>query len=311
MNFCKRLTIAGLPFAVLFAGQAAHAQAARPDDVISTDSDRAIVVTGKQDPKPEVGAARAQARSITDAANIFDEPLALYQKKVCPGVTGLPQDLAELVVARIRYNVERAGLKVARNGNCSANLVVSFVLNGQKALSKYAHKTTGLLAKVPVHERKKLLRDPGPVHAWTITALRTRDGMAVQQDPHDHFYVVRSQSANSLFLLVSRREIEISVVVIDIPAIDGMSAVQIADYATMRGLAKTLPVSGDSTYSTILSLFDPDAPHPAELTTFDLAYLRTIYSNAPNLIAAAKLGGVKYEMRKQIEDADTDDQSDN
>lgn len=55
---------------------------------------------------------------------------------------------------------------------------------------------------------------------------------------------------------------------------------------------------GASTYSTILSLFDPDGGHPAELTDFDLGYPRSIYSNSPNLAAAAKLGGVKYQMRR-------------
>jgi len=129
-------------------------------------------------------------------------------------------------------------------------------------------------------------------------------------DPVQRYEIVHEQSANSLFLLPTRTDIQLSVIVVDIPAIDGMSAKQLADYATMRGLAKTKPVTGDSAYSTILSLFDPDGGHPAELTDFDLGYLRSIYSNSPNLAAAAKISGVKFQMRK-LQEAGAGEESDN
>lgn len=281
-----------------------------PTDIISTH-DGDIVVTAKPDPEPKARAARAQARAITDASAIFGEPLPLFQQKVCPGVTGLPVDLAQYVANRIRFNAERTGLELAKAGECRPNLLVAFVFNGQRTLAKYAGKGDTILADIPPYERRKLLNKPGPVHAFIIAQDRSRDGMRPQEDPNNQYELIHEQSANSLFLLPTRSEIQMAVVLIDIPAIDGMSAKQLADYATMRGLARTKAVQSGSTYSTILSLFDPDAGHPAELTTFDLAYLRTIYSNAPNLIAAAKLGGVKHEMRKQIEAAAADDQSDN
>ena len=135
--------------------------------------------------------------------------------------------------------------------------------------------------------------------------------MRAKWDPSSRYKILETQGANSLFLLKTRSDIQKSVVLIDIPAIDGLSAKQIADYATMRGLAKTRPVAGAATYGTILNLFAPDAGHPAGLTTFDIAYLKTLYSNAPNIVAAAKLGGLKYQMRKQLAATDADQAGDN
>lgn len=295
----KGLCLAATAAVALTVGQPANAQASATDALVTT-SDDAIVVTGKRDPAPKPSAVHEQARKITKEPEKFYTALPLFQKKVCPGVSGLPLDLAEYVADRIRYNAERAGLELAEAGECRANLIVAFVLDGRKALNDYDRKGHSLLTQLPNFDRQQLLKSAEPVHAFVLSQHVTRDGVPVKHDPNQGYEVLNTQSSNSLFLLNSRTDIYGAVVVIDIPAIDGLSAKQIADYATMRGLADTKPVSGETTYGTILNLFDPDSGHPAELTTFDLAYLRALYHNEPNLPAIAKLGGIDGEMRKQL-----------
>jgi hypothetical protein len=306
MNHWKGLGPAGLLAVALLAGRPAHAQAITADDVVST-RDGEIVVTARPDPAPEVSQAKSQARDITDASNIFDEPLPLFQDKVCPGVSGLPVDLAEYIADRIRFNAKRVGLRLAKAGECSPNLLVAFVLDGQKALVKYADKGNTILANVPVVARRQMIQDPGPVHAFVVAQDRTHTGGLPNFDPKQQYEVVKVEQEHSLFLLPTRSDIQMSIMLINIPAIDGMSAKQLADYATMRGLARTKPAAGDSTYSTILTLFDPDSGHPAELTNFDLGYLRSLYSNSPNIAGVAKLGGVKFQMRKLQDAAERSD----
>lgn len=307
----KSLQIVGMAGAMVLAGHSAAAQTTAADTVISTSND-AIVVTGKKDPAPKPAAVHEQARAITNSPELFQTALPLFQKKVCPGVSGLPVDLAEYVADRIRFNAERAGLELAKAGECRANLIVAFVLDGRKALNDYDKKGHSILIGMPNFDRKQMLKDPGPVHAFVLSRHVTRDGKPLKRDPNEGYEILETQSSNSLFLLNSRTDIDGSVVVIDIPAIDGLSAKQLADYATMRGLADTKPVTGDATtYRTILNLFDPDAGHPAELTTFDLAYLRALYHNEPNLAAVSKIGGIAGEMRKQLAAAATAQGSDN
>jgi len=77
--------------------------------------------------------------------------------------------------------------------------------------------------------------------------------------------------------------------------------VQLADYATMRGLAYTRPASGARPMTTILALFndrdivDPVDRQPAELTSFDLGYLRSVYFWRPDrsVPAVGRLLGVR------------------
>jgi hypothetical protein len=289
---------AGVALGALTLGSSVLAQEGPTDSFISTDNNREIVVSGQKDPEPEADEVREQARAITHTGHVFSEPLASFQKPVCAGVTGLPVDLATLVVDRIRYNADRVGLELGEPGKCTVNLLVSFVIDGRALLNDIGGKGGTLLAQIPKSERRALLRDEGPVHAFVVSAYRTRDGVLAKWDTDGTYAVVNTQSANSLILLPTRKDIEMSIVLIDIPAIDGLSAVQLADYATMRGLAKTKPVEGDATYGTILNLFDENGLHAPELTNFDVAYLTTLYERPPNIAAAAKLGTIGGEMKE-------------
>ena len=49
---------------------------------------------------------------------------------------------------------------------------------------------------------------------------------------------------------------------------------------------------------TILTLFDPEATPPAELTAFDRAYLGSLYRGQPNLPGLTKVLGVDIQLRR-------------
>jgi len=270
--------------------------------------DDEIVVTGKALPEPEE--VKKQAKSITKMDDFFTAPLAQLQEKVCPGVMGLPADIAGIIVDRIRWNAERVGLKPAKEGKCQPNILIAFVLNGQTEVKALANSRPWVFRDVPDPDVKEMLADAGPVHAWSSTQTKTRDGMPVAKsesmfDPP----VVQTTISDSRIFFATRLDIAQSVVVIDIKAINGMSVVQLADYATMRAFARTRPVGADSSASTILALFDKSAPAPRELTTFDLGYLSAIYASQGNLPASAKIGAIPKEIKKQLAKASSEDVS--
>src|SRR5690606_22681745 len=134
-------------------------------------------------------------------------------------------------------------------------------------------------------ERKELLAENGPVRVWTSTVTRTRDGMPIPKaEGLVNPPVVQMAMAHSKIYLTTREDITSVMVVFDLDKVQGKSLVQLADYATMRGLARTLPVEGDGQpMDTILALFDQAAPPPAEMTTFDRAYLGAVYDSIPNM----------------------------
>lgn len=269
-----------------------------------------IVITGKTDAPP--AEIRRQARDITPMmSSKYRTPLAMFQDKVCPGIVGMPAEMAEIMVDRIRFNAERVGIRTARIGDCQPNVFVIFVRNGHATIKQLAKDRGHLFRNISFYEYKALLADPGPVHVWNNTVVRSRQGDMLQGDNSADLTKVPvlnvAQSQSHIFL-AHRIDISNSIVLIDIPAIDGLSVVQLADYATMRAFARTKAVEGDLAATTILNLFDPneDAPRPYELTDFDLAYLRTIYEGVDSLNAASKLAAINRKLR-DVQRADAGD----
>jgi len=260
--------------------------------------DDAIVVTGKPEPKP--AEVEHQANLVSHTNVKYHTPLASFQESVCPGIVGMPVSLAELMVDRIRDNAQRVGIEPGPE-KCRPNIMVIFVRNGQAVIKELARKEPYVFRNLEYSDLQDLMRDSGPVHAWVNKIVKSRQGDSLQGDNSGDLTQVPvlnvGQSQSHIFL-AHRLDITNSVIIIDIPAIDGMSVVQIADYVSMRVFAETNPVSGDPAASTILTLFDKNSAHPRAMTDFDLAFLRTVYSGANGLTAATKLASINTKLRQ-------------
>ena len=265
-----------------------------------------IVVTATPDPEPDVARATRQARDISRARMVREIPLSRFQRPVCAGVIGLPEDLANQITARIYAVAHEAEVRIDETPGCTANLIVVFTVNGRDQVRAIASRAGSALANIPRAERLELLKEPGPVWAWSVTALRTRDGMNLRGRQEDgQVPLAWVQSGNSLFQLRTRLDIDVSVVAIDLAATEGLTLVQLADYAAMRGLVQTRPPEGAADYGTILTLFTSGARQPGHMTNFDLAFLKAAYSPVANLAAYTKLARVGKELEK-LEESEGD-----
>ena len=95
----------------------------------------------------------------------------------------------------------------------------------------------------------------------------------------------------------TRRDILASIVMIDTDLLEDLDGLALADYATMRMLARTRPVdNGEAAYGTILSLFDDPVNAPQAMTDFDRAYLASIYDSRANLPGHLALRDVDERM---------------
>jgi hypothetical protein len=247
--------------------------------------------------------------------DFYHDPLARFSEPICPGVLGLPVDAAGIVVDRIRYDAERVGAPVERTTNCKANIIVAFTRDGGADVRRLMKANGYLFAGLDMPEARELESEAGPARAWHVTALHNRHGqdesasfqsgpVTVVGDgggftPAVPMRTIMVPTSDSHLFLASRVDIMASVVIIDLAAINGLPVARIADYAAMRALARTRPVTGDTAPATILSLFDPMAPHPQEMTGFDLAYLRSLYEAGSNLPASAKLLNISRQIRKE------------
>jgi hypothetical protein len=230
--------------------------------------------------------------------------MARFQDKLCPGVMGLQADAASLMIDRLRDNAGQLGLGLTEDdGTCRPNFIVAFVEDGQQDLQQIADRNGWAFQDMDLHERRKLLAEEGPVRVWTITQMRTRDGIPVPRsvslfDPPQ----VNTWMAHSKIYLAIREDITRVVVLFDREGVKGKTLLQLADYATMRGLARTRPVDGEGhPMDTILALFDPSGSPPAKLTEFDQAYLAAVYDGIPNIPGVTKVLGVNRQLRRQAE----------
>ena len=148
-------------------------------------------------------------------------------------------------------------------------------------------------------ERRDLLTEQGPVHAWSYVATRTLDGMRVPIHRNlEQIPQFTTWSAHSKIYIATRQDIVSTVVLYNAKEVGGLTTKQLADYATMRSLAADYSVHPHGS-ATILKLFDNSAAQPDELTETDLAFLRSLYSGIPNLPADAKNKSMEQELRVQ------------
>lgn len=260
-----------------------------------------IVVTGQQQATPPTRSeVSRQAREITRPASHHDIPLARFQAHLCPGVMGLTLDHALLVVDRIRANAEALDMRMApADGSCRPNFIVAFVPEGQRQMELFVKNNGHMFRDMPPHERRELLAEGGPVRVWTLTETRSRDGFVVPRpDNPNSPPVMNGWMAHSKIYTATREDIATVMVVFDINQLVGKTLVQLADYATMRGLARTRPVDAEGQpMDTILALFDESAPPPMQMTDFDRAYLASVYDGIPNIPGITKLLGVNRQLR--------------
>jgi hypothetical protein len=264
------------------------------------DSDVIIVEGGR----PE-GVSRSeiqrQARSIAMEGDVYDQPLARFEDRLCPGIAGLAVEQASFMIDRIRDNAYDFGIRLQDDG-CDPNFIVMFTPDSEQAMREMMERQYWLFEFHDAGEKREML-EPGPARVWTWTEPRTRDGMPVPQTRNRvDVPVLSSWMAHSRIYTAVRHDITSVIVMFDTEAARGKSLIQLADYAVMRGLAQTRP-SDEASMDSILTLFDEEAP-PQRLTLFDRAYMRSLYDWIPNLPAITKITGVSRQLRILDEEAE-------
>jgi hypothetical protein len=264
---------------------------------LAQEAGQDIVVTGERPSHAEVS---RQARDVTDiGSDIRDRPLARVEDRLCPGVMGLKRYAAEMMIDRIRWNAERLNMWLADDADCRPNLIIAFVEDGKATMAELVDHQPWLFETLSRPEREALHAEQGPVREWTTAQDRTRDGMPIERrESLTNPPTVSMWMAHSKIYLTIRQDITQTVVLFDREGVRGKSIVQLADYATMRGFARTRPAEGDAALDTILALFDPGHAPAEQLTDFDQAYLRSLYKEIANLPAAMKLGDVSDELER-------------
>jgi hypothetical protein len=290
--------IVATAFALVWPG-APRAQPAAPEPAAET-----IVVTGdRRDPI---------AAFVEDVTVETGDQIAKFATPICPVSLGLPPGHGEVIEARMRQIGQYLGLGAAAAG-CRPNVVVIVAAEGGDFVRQLRRERPDIFAALALRELRGIMRLTGPVRAWQVVEPHGADGRPMRRisfieggggPPRPvagHGYELTGVTA-SRTSLPTRQDLSLSFIVLDLAAIEGLSLLQIADYAAMRALART-EGAGLPARRSILTLFgdrDAGAPPAAELTNWDEAYLRALYRTSNVVTAHQQRSSMSQAMRREL-----------
>jgi hypothetical protein len=253
-----------------------------------------IIVTAR---KPiDAPVARRFVRNITA---LTQDQIARFDAPVCPIAIGFEPEIEKQLVARMRRVAKAVGAELAPE-HCAGNVALVTTDDGGALVKALRSTHPNLLEGLEPRQIDRMIKSQGPVRSWSATAVVNEDGQRMSPPTSGDFMdpptlVVKTAS----FVNPSSQQIiDCSTVVIDAKAVIGRSAIQLADYAMMRALARTRPVTGDSDVGTILSLFDPDSASALSVTDADVAYLKALYAMPGNRTATYQMARIAGQLKQ-------------
>jgi hypothetical protein len=276
------------PISIFLVG-VLFAPAAQSQEKAASD----IIVTAR---KPiDAPVARRFVRNITA---LTQDQIARFDAPVCPIAIGFEPEIEKQLVARMRRVAKAVGAELAPD-HCAGNVALVTTDDGGALVKALRATHPNLLEGLEPRQIDRMIKSQEPVRSWSATAVVNEDGQRVSLPRSGDFMdpptlVVKTAS----FVNPSSKQIiDSATVVIDSKAVIGRSAIQLADYAMMRALARTRPVAGDSDVGTILSLFDPDSASALSVTDADVAYLKALYAMPGNRTATYQMARIAEQLK--------------
>ena len=190
------------------------------------DPDTEILVQGIRERDQEI-ASFVKALTFTPVQGTISR----FEWEVCPAVLGLTPELNARIANRMRAVASAANIPLAQ-ANCTPNALVLLTRDKPRLLKQLEREAPGIYPDWSVARMRQAIADPSPVAAWQLNGLLSADG-----SPYSYNYagyaIHRSSRFPTRIVPGARRQLEVSVVVIDKSALVGLSPTQLADYAAM------------------------------------------------------------------------------
>ncbi len=278
--------------AMFFASSTA-AQEREPADPPSE-----IVVTGALDRKEQV---EDFVGALTPAVG---GSIPFFIDAACPKVTGLNSTQKAVVVARMRVIAQTAGMNVA-GANCVPNVFVIVTPDKRAFVELLAKKQPDSFGSMSPTEIRRLARTPGPAVAWQLEGPVSASGIPLRFDETVGAYVNPTSAPASRLNANGRRGFDAAALVVETGSLDGITLMQLADYAAMRLFAKIdpsrLPDRAPSTILTVLTT-PMGSSVPITLSHWDLGFLRGLYRVTPGLAPSSHRSQIAGRVMRELDD---------
>lgn len=273
------------------AQQQTPAQPPAAPSAAQPDQDEEIVVIGERELERAVNEF---VRTLDGPFYGGDDPLMrLEGGPICPIAVGLRPERNVAIADRMRRVARAAGMEAATSADCKTNVLVLFTRDKEAAVAALRRRYRNLFM-APDGQRVNVQSETGPAMAWHVDMMVDRDN-----NPVGYGATVSTAWGGSRLRAQVRRIILGAVVVIEMDALAGLTATQIADYAAMRAYTQVDAARVRTlTAPTILTALEAPmgSAQPVTLTSWDLSYLRALHD-----LPALQFGGSgRAAIRRQM-----------
>jgi hypothetical protein len=283
---------------LLFASALALSGGAAAQEAPAKGDDPTIVVTGNTDVESQV---RDFVGALTQAPPRGQ--LSRFEWAVCPGAIGVSATQKAAIAARMRLVAQAAGIRVG-SATCTPNVLLMVADDKKAFMELLERKYPYFFGDLSTAEVRRLERDPGPAVAWQVQGpARSADGVELHGENGSSFDVNRTIAVGSRITPPTRPQFQAAAVLVEKKALEGLTTTQLADYAAMRGFARTDPARlPPNSPTTILKILDAPmgSEVPVTLTEWDLSFLKALYAS-PNLYAASQRTDMRRRIQKDLQ----------
>lgn len=273
---------------------------AAQDHVPDKATDDTIVVTGKS--MLSADAIREGVDGIFPVGDPSD-PVARFIDPICLSFAGMSDKQQESFRTIIEFRGKNAGARFA-SGNCRTNALVVIVDNPEAFVADMRKKQPRLMPVSDYRRFEAAMKRDDPIFAWTAQEVRTALGRIAPESAAIPGMTLPMSVSAKLNTDARARRVGLeqsaalvnSIVIFDATQIEGLTLVQLSDYAAMRLLAPSRVTTDwrEDRPASILSLFSKHkVPAQDVMTSFDESYLLALYglplNASPTRLKAAVL----------------------
>jgi len=244
----------------------------------------AIVVEGRRLSQHEVSEA-VRAIGRPDDAGGFEFQFARWDGPLCVAVAGLPREGGEYLADHLGAIARDLGIG-SKGPGCKPNAFIIVTADPAALIQRARFSKPGLVSGLYPALLDRIVRSDDAVRAIASTDLTSGDGDAGTPSTYGesgHDVVTLPQWNASKLNAPTQTHLSRVTVIVDSRQLDGISYAQLSAYLAMVTFARLDVHSSKPDVDTILTLFPRGQAAPQDLTAFDQAYLRALYTVAPNM----------------------------
>ncbi len=269
------------------------------DQAVEVDE---VVVTASQ--------LNVLAQFLNEAADTTnDRQFARWNSKICPLALGLSERQNTYVQSRVTDLARQVGAEVAEQ-SCRPNVLILFSAQPEKMLrAAFRAKKLRLPGEQPLAVSRFLSTDR-PVRWWHRIEAEALFGESGAIDEEQASPVLRSNG--SRIRIPVQGSFRAALIVVDTRKAAGMKFRRLAGYLAMASLGQMDPDADLAGFPTVLNAFSSskeEAEKFEDLTEWDVAYLRALYSAASDRYGLAQRGEITRRMGRTLKTNSGDEDS--